>query len=1115
MESMMNPLETVLENIFGDFLSVLTGGAKNRIEKDKIKHAFFRCGDILSRFENTGEDSFGDAVQAVFSRENLQMIYTEMSKETGYDMIPCIRRDLERICKEYDVEAEHFIDAFMEMFKRCIYENDRALYAEIYQSEWRAEEHDEHRSLLAYQSLLLSKVNGIEAQLNRALSAEENMSSISYSDAEQNWSDGEAGEDQQEWKLRYPQGKGLYLDEEKKRARILELTQQWKEERQKAPQWYIVPGNKRRTLRYYTCDEELLYLTESVSTDEKFDFAYELVWRYEAGFISYTAELLKEIRKVWDQINYETEADPQKQETWFYMGQALLREYREDLDLDNWNEVYARLWSARSGAITREDDLSLQKIKLLFMQNKISETRDALLTFRGRESAFGVRLQAAGLKAECGLLSEACQDLQELEKGLLSVLQADTDKKYHVYYKSVLSGAYFLQAFIIQAGRLSEDDAELKGIWAKEEKYESYFSFDRNKNEFIQELYRDLKKEKESEPFEVDRVKKTVVFASHRFSGVYDFFRLLDRSAVPLHIGYTRLLDEDESDFIRILLEKYRYIGWFMLLRFGSIKTTEIVLGRKECIVLNRNNREGLEKAFDYVYDAVDRAVTGIQTTNGRLQGNAYNHILSNGLEILRRMLSVTNIRGQKKLINLMCKLMDADVVQEYQVLNKWIRQIMYVTEDRVKAAMLNELLTCSAKERTQGRRENSLDPFDVFNEFMDARHFYQSADIDPDIIDDMLNRAYQNEKEKRSFIPRLGQMADWNLLTEKQRERFAVLLWGDITEQTLLPYENDYFVDTFLRWPHPEKIDVAERIKRKLLDTDNFKYVKKQRLSAIAFGENIYLKQIRYLNRSVPDFWKTEEVELLVKGILDCWKALKQKFSEARDPELYREEFSSRVKSLLSAICSFDRKLIQQIDKAIIECVQQMAHEINEYGLETIELVVLFTPPDRLSEIEGRIITGLRAADREKVVPSVNAALKILYDCYQTNYGDDLFKEMAILCLYRKEPGLECCLIAIHNLLYSVKDIELAQDNLDILYEVLDNIDQQTDYENNLDKTEKAMKNLIKIREACAAMAYQLYRYEERNYIPHSSAVSNWKDICKGGKSLKEFVEVKRHWFE
>ena len=191
------------------------------------------------------------------------------------------------------------------------------------------------------------------------------------------------------------------------------------------------------------------------------------------------------------------------------------------------------------------------------------------------------------------------------------------------------------------------------------------------------------------------------------------------------------------------------------------------------------------------------------------------------------------------------------------------------------------------------------------------------------------------------------------------------------------------------------------------------------------------------------------------------------------------------------------------------------MAHEINEYSLETIELVVLFTPPDRLSEIEGRIITGLRAADREKVVPSVNAALKILHDCYQINCGYDLFQEMAILCLYRKEPGLECCLIAIHNLLYSVKDIELAQDNLNMLYEVLDNIDQQTDYENNLDKTEKEIKNLIKIREACAAMAYQLYRYEERNYIPHSSAVSNWKDICKGGKSLKEFVEVKRRWFE
>lgn len=269
----MNPLETVLENIFGDFLSVLTGGVKNRIEKDKIKQAFYQYGDILSRFENTGEDLFGDAVRAAFSRENLQIIYMKMSKETGYDMNSCIRRELESICKMYGVEAENFIDAFMELFKRCIYENDRALYTEIYQGEWRAEEQDEYRSLLANQSLIISEMNGIKAQINRALSAQESTPLISYSGAEPSWADDEAEEDQLEWKLRYPKGKGLYLDEEKKRARILELTQHWKEERQKAPLWYIVPENKRRILQYYTCDEELLYLTESVSIEEKFDFA--------------------------------------------------------------------------------------------------------------------------------------------------------------------------------------------------------------------------------------------------------------------------------------------------------------------------------------------------------------------------------------------------------------------------------------------------------------------------------------------------------------------------------------------------------------------------------------------------------------------------------------------------------------------------------------------------------------------------------------------------------------------------------------------------------------------------------------------------------------------------
>lgn len=46
-------------------------------------------------------------------------------------------------------------------------------------------------------------------------------------------------------------------------------------------------------------------------------------------------------------------------------------------------------------------------------------------------------------------------------------------------------------------------------------------------------------------------------------------------------------------------------------------------------------------------------------------------------------------------------KIIDADVVRRFRVLNDWIRQVMNVLDERVKISMLNELLQCSGKKKS------------------------------------------------------------------------------------------------------------------------------------------------------------------------------------------------------------------------------------------------------------------------------------------------------------------------------------------------------------------------------------------------------------------------------
>ena len=67
----------------------------------------------------------------------------------------------------------------------------------------------------------------------------------------------------------------------------------------------------------------------------------------------------------------------------------------------------------------------------------------------------------------------------------------------------------------------------------------------------------------------------------------------------------------------------------------------------------------------------------------------------------------------------------------------------------------------------------------------------------------------------------------------------------------------------------------------------------------------------------------------------------------------------------------------------------------------------------------------------------------------------------------------------------------------------------------NNIEKSEKEIKDIIRTRIACAGLSYQIYKYEKRKSIDHAPEVLNWKEICIGKKSSAEFVEVRKVWFE
>ena len=540
-------LGVVMENLENAILDV----GKNAFQKKKLEKDFLESAAFIAVLEkpraistqSENETLFADKIAAVFSEENMREIYLSLKETPGYEYIEMLKEKLGRLCEAYDVDAEHFVNEFIKMFKKCIYKNDRRLAYEIWGEELLQEVREMHDNIL---------------EMGEAISA------------------------------------------------------------------FIASGNFVPA----TVNEPVLTDNEqeTLSEDEKL-----LKWELHL---------------------------PERKEKFFFIGQTLLRLHRENICDEEWKRIFEITDKCADVIDTGKDQLQIEKIKYSFMQMKITDVRLQLKEVKFSKEAYSVRMQAAGLMAECGMLDDAEKELTLLEAKLERKIKEENnrDRLEIVYHRSILASSYFLHRFVLYGLEPMRDDTSLHSINRKIRLHRDYFDYEKERNTFCKEMQRQQNKARKEVPFEMNRDIKVICRADIRARHDYAFYRMLDRIAVPLHINWVRLLDNDESEFISGLTGTTSYVGWYMLLRFESLNTVKKVLTRKKCIKLNEKDGEHVRLIFKYVYGAVERTTDEMHGKDEDFRGNAYGHIIKKGMEILRRLASVATIAEQKKLILLMLK---------------------------------------------------------------------------------------------------------------------------------------------------------------------------------------------------------------------------------------------------------------------------------------------------------------------------------------------------------------------------------------------------------------------------------------------------------------------------
>lgn len=1074
---------------------------KNRNVDSKINEAA-SCLTGLKCRDNT---LFLSDLQAAFSKDNLRAILKEIRKDDAFDMEEALRQKLNDLCEAYYVDnADKIIDSLVQMFFELTAMNNPELEGRLFFNRLSRKQEE-------LKTLLTTGLSEIKNELS-------SISGVSYglrkSDYEHvHIENGTVIGDDKDlftWNLKFYQTDGLFGSNEKRKAEVIGLTKHWKEERELYPGWYIAPVAKREILASYTRDESLLWKTAELSMQEKIDFAFELVWRHETGLIVFSQILQNHIFELWKE--YKDKGDwsaRDKNEKWFYIGQSLLREYREDMNWNSWQKVFDVMKKSAAIMGTGNEELEMEFIVHLFYKMQISDARDKIQQFSCEDNRYALRLNKVGLMAECGLLESAYSELKtliaELEESIDS-MPKEKNKDF-VQCGSILSGAYELLAFVIQGLHPFDKNEELHVAWNGIEDYSRFFDFEKEKNQWNNYLYNYYCKHKE-EPFEINREIRTITWGSNGFGEIYSFYRVLARIAMPLHIGMTRLLPHREIEFINALFINTPSLGFFMCMRSGNDKVVKSIISRKNCISAGFDI---CRKLFDYAFKCIEQNIESISVNTAR--GNAYTHLLNNGLEILRRLVSVASLVQQKKLLTLMCKLIDTDIVREYRVMDKWIHQILCIIDENIKSQYLNEILLSSTKNRTHIGEDRSTDPFDVISASTLAKKYYEKANIDSTIIDDLIKCASESEEDYWAIIPRLNKLREWSLLSAEQLADLRELIWKNVNEDTGLPNFKEYYAAAFLKWPSPEGRDVKTLVRNYIMDNKFYDNLKSRGLESVTMGEARIFAELQCMNYLCPDLLEIADIEIILNRFIEYWEIGRSGFDNNEHRDFYYDEFYDRYQALERVIGSFSFE-IDRMDSDLVVKLLKILDEMSEYGINTLESRALLFRKERIEAKLGEsIIDQFYSDDKNKIADATNAAEHIILKWPELDTAKELLIEQIRLIRYGKQPGLQMFYISIHNLAY-MGVLDLSDEILMPLDKALLECAEHTAYEKIKECTEKEIKSTINLRSACARTAFQIDKcISEKPDAPVLKGIEKWKEICIGRLSNNEFVEVKRQW--
>ena len=748
-------------------------------DKKQFEQMFLEAGQWIAEYERDGTEET-ELRSIIFGEENMREIANYMHQQDSFRWFQILQQGIHVELQKSGMSAQNQKNCekhFLEIIRTRMQERQPIIVERSMQHEIA-----EGVDMLGEQnSQMLQKIIGIEKILqDQAIQKEETRQHKRQEKKK------DPSSHERKWNLSHTHVEGVFLPKEEREGEICKLTEIWEQERKNYPGWYILPYSICQELNIYSRENGLLQSAAYVETQKMFAFAYELVWRYETCMHNYSSYEIHHIYKIWQEYATQNECV----QKWFYVGQALLRVFREEGNYTEWTKVYDQLKAYEAYGVNGKIDLRLEKLKYEYHRLNIPAMRRALDKCHPKKENYEQRLQILGIRVELDETEEVITELEQLMQDLQKIDAAD--EKDQLYYKSLEASVLQLYSLCVQdawdyMGEYEGHQGEIDRIEEEIAKKKKLFDWDRwrdNVQKSLLQWY--VRKYEKKEAFAINRELYTFISSSNECEAAYRFYRLLEKLALPLECGHITLLGNLEQPWIEAIVNQEDMLGLFLLCREAKSSTIKALVDRKYLSEL-ANNRIG--DMVGLLIHALSENIEELDEQEQPLAGGILSRIRENVPQLLIRFMSRCPDSQQENALLLLKDLMEDEKLFETFPLTELCVAVLENVSEKKKAQMLGTMMqTKIIEHKTLGGHENGIDIFAYYFQKKDIGPLCKECAVKQETIEWLLQMPKEAGYEWQTKIWRLKTLDYLGLLNEKQHEAYATMVWNFVDEKTGLP---------------------------------------------------------------------------------------------------------------------------------------------------------------------------------------------------------------------------------------------------------------------------------------------------------------------------------------